>query len=232
MPNATEVPASDRKTQKNEWFASNPATAAPPAMARLTAKRSRAKAETRCPSGTTSATRAPPAGRYISVASPARKARGRMAPYEWTWDTARTAAALENMESTIVLRRPTRSARCPPTSEARTSPTPHTATARPARAGDTPRRVRYRTRNTTAKLANRLTKEPATRSHAALGSSLTFRRRVRRSFPSPTPRRLPEPSDGGKRLFGGDRSRPPGRRPGGWFGPHPGHVHLARSRRL
>ncbi len=89
------------------------------------------------------------------------------------------AAALENIDRAMVFFRPMRSASWPPTSDDRTSPTPHTDTARPARAGLIPSFVRYRTRKNMAKLANRLTNDPPIRIHAGRGSSRTFRRRVR-----------------------------------------------------
>jgi hypothetical protein len=86
------------------------------------------------------------------------------------------------MDTAMVFRRPTRSASSPPNQDAETSPTPNDATANPASPGLYPFRVRYSTRNTTEKLANRLRKAPNVRNHAGAGSWRRFRRRVRGLF--------------------------------------------------
>jgi hypothetical protein len=94
-------------------------------------------------------------------------------------DSATRATALPYIDTAMVFRRPTRSARTPPSHEATTSPTPKAATANPACPALYPARVRYRTRNITEKLAKRLRKAPAVKNQAGAGSSRRFRRRVR-----------------------------------------------------
>src|SRR6185503_4820269 len=73
------------------------------------------------------------------------------------------AAALENMESTMVFRRPKRSAKCPPKAEASKCPTPYAPIAMPASVCENPRRVRYKARKGMTKAPNLLRNVPKKR---------------------------------------------------------------------
>ena len=76
-------------------------------------------------------------------------------------DSAPTESALPRRPSSMVARRPTRSAMAPPASEVRVPPTPKSATTRPAAAASNPRScTRKRARKPTTKEAARLMRTP------------------------------------------------------------------------
>ncbi len=62
--------------------------------------------------------------------------------YVCACESASMAAAEPNMETAMVLRRPMRSAKCPPSIDATRCPPPYAPTARPALNGVKPARVR------------------------------------------------------------------------------------------
>ena len=78
----------------------------------------------RCSLGTRSASKAVLAGRYISPVKPASQVKATMAPNCCAWERQSMAAATENIDSTMVLRRPSVSAKYPPTTAAMSKPTP------------------------------------------------------------------------------------------------------------
>ncbi len=194
-PNATEVAASNRNTSWKEWFARKPAAAPPRANPRLTANRRTAKPVTRLPAGSRSASRAPAAGRYSSDDSPANSASSRITTNDRAWDSPIMAAALANIDRTMVPRRPNRSARWPPTKPADSSPTPYAASAAPDSVIEKCRWRMYSTRNTATNEPNWLMNEPTTRYQTGVGRSRMFWRIVRCALiapaPSPQARRLP-----------------------------------------
>src|SRR5688572_369798 len=111
IPNSTEVIASPMNSQKKECFARIPAVAGPKAKPAFNAMRYAAKAVTLCPGGTRSAKSALLAGRYNSPVKPHKAENVTMDGRLLACDKQSIAPATENMESTIVLRRPKLSAR-------------------------------------------------------------------------------------------------------------------------
>jgi hypothetical protein len=132
VPKTADVAASPAKIAKKERSATSPATAGPAAKPRLIASRYAAKAVTRRPCGTRSARSALDAGRYDSAARPASAVSGTISARLPACDSASITTDEEYIESAIVPRRPTWSARTPPAAAAEALPMPYAESASPA----------------------------------------------------------------------------------------------------
>ncbi len=89
--------------------------------------------------------------------------------YARACDSASMAIAEPSIEPMMVLRRPKRSAKCPPSIEATRCPPPYAPTASPARNGEKPAFVRYSVSIGRTKEPKRLMKTPPKMIHAGRG---------------------------------------------------------------
>src|SRR5688572_6780455 len=111
------------------------------------------------------------AGRYNSPARPARNVMPTNAQNDRACDSNNIVTAAENIESTIVLRRPIVSARYPPSGDATKCPAPYAPSVIAASFVENPVRVRYNVRNGITNVPNLFRNVPKYKIHTARGNA-------------------------------------------------------------